>query len=65
MLTLGEVISNIPALDKISIQDSNGIVYLGKCSEFRATFIGAYSMLSHEVNLLRADDNVIIIGLNR
>ena len=65
MLNLGDIIGNISAYDKISIQDSRGVVYLGNCADFRATYIGAYEMLDLEVNLIRAHESVVIIGLNR
>ena len=66
--TLADVLSMIPALDDINIQevaqeDTTGQVFTGKCQDFRATFADAKKYLGCKVNAIRAYNGVVIILL--
>lgn len=68
MITLADVLAMIPACDNTTIQEpaeehTTGVVFNGKCSDFRATFEDAGKHLVRKVTQLRPYKNVIIIGL--
>lgn len=62
-MTLANIISMISAIDEISIQDENGVVFNGKCQDFRATFDDANKILEHKVERIRSYNSVTIILL--
>lgn len=66
--TLADVLSLIPALDTINIQEpaeehTTGQVFTGKCQDFRDTFSDATKYLGRKVDMIRAYNSVIIVAL--
>lgn len=62
-MKLSDVLSTVPVVVTIDIQDSAGSIWNGCCQDFRATCEGAYDLLNKEVSLIRPCDFVLIIGL--
>lgn len=63
-MKLLDVLSTVPAVVTIDIQDSAGSIWNGCCQDFRATCEGAYDLLDKEVSLIRPCKDVLIIGLS-
>ncbi len=69
-MTLENILSTISARDDISIQSGDlvevngtGILFNGKCADFRSTCENAHKYLDKKVDAIRAYKSIIVILL--
>lgn len=73
-ITLADVLAQVPAVDDINIQNSEGSIYSGLCQDFRATSdyyvdpagndFTKDELLGYPVSLIRPYKNILIVAID-